>query len=141
MVLWKDFVEYMVLQRLCNPTAVDAIYDYFVNNLSPMVIVSKYRGKGITKGIIRGYVQRLYEKSHFMYQLIPYMLRRIIPMLQEIEPAIERLDGHDVSRCKICDYTLPNTMKAYVDHVRRRHKDLVDRYTERIINRLNGDKK
>jgi len=138
MSMWREFIEYVVLQRLSNPVAVDVMYEYFVNNLSPTAIASKYGGRGITRSAVRGYIQRLYEKSSFMYQLVPHMLRRIAPMLQGIEPVIERLEEYGTSRCKICGTIISGYPEANVIHVRRRHKDIIDRHVERIMNGLNG---
>jgi len=124
--------EYLVTKQLGARTeVVRALYDYFVNNASPSDIAGRY---GIGKHQVRGYVQRIMEKCDGNLARARAIIRRVAPLVLELEPVMVPANDGELYRCKICNQKVP----AYVadKHVAYYHRPLIELYTDRIVSTI-----
>jgi len=120
-----EAAEYLVLKALSNGVAVDALYDYFVNGVSPRDISIKY---GITKLQLRGYVSRMLEKAHSSYRAALYM-KVLYPVVKKIRPVV--ICGNDYCICGLCSEKV--SRERVERHIYNVHRDIVASYLEAVL--------
>jgi len=116
----QNLVRYFVCRRLSGDLIrLKAMYDYFVNNLSPSEIAGKY---GIHKTVVSGMVRRVIELAGKEW-IARWVLRILYRRLLGVDPIVVVVKSMRGSTyyCLICS-------KAVRDpfiHVRTKHKDIV----------------
>jgi len=119
----KELTKYMVIKILSGRReVVDAVYEYFVLDISPKQIADRY---GLTINQVRGYAQRILGKTHSLNKA-KVLLKYIYPHITGIEPVIEK------NICRIC--------RRYVympeNHINSFHRDIINTYTMKIISEV-----
>lgn len=113
-------LEYLVLKILADKEeVVKALYDYFVEGVSPSVIANKY---GLSKHQIRGYVQRIMEKTGSGTRARVFM-KYTIPIIIKIKPVVKRVNG-SVAICGLCGEEL--LIQVIEDHIRKKHANVIN---------------
>jgi len=131
---FKEVLRYLVVKALTDKNVVKILYDYFVENISPSVLASKY---GVSKYQVRGYIQRIADKmSHARARAV---IKHVYPYLISAEDIFE-YDGHAFFKCKLCGIEIPNGFErvsfAMYDHLTKKHADYIDVVVNRIIDIL-----
>ena len=128
-----NLVKYLVIKALSNNfTAINAILDYIVKNESPSTIAYKY---GISKHQVRGYVQRILDKVDDSY-IASKILTILYPQIKNIKSPISLTSRGNY--CGLCNTWV--VRHSVEEHIRRKHKDLVNLYTVKLINVLKSVK-
>ena len=125
----KALINYVALKILGGSDFIlEALYEYLVQGEGPATVAYKY---GISKHQLRGYAQRIIEKSGSEQKA-----RKIMPILIEISKGIEPLavKKGDSFVCKACGAKL--TKDDAEDHVRKEHKDELKAATSIMSSRL-----
>jgi len=125
----KALINYVALKILGGSDFIlEALYEYLVKGEGPATVAYKY---GISKHQLRGYAQRIIEKSGSEQKA-----RKIMPILIEISKGIEPLavKKGDSFVCKACGTKL--TKDDAEDHVRKEHKDELKAATSIMSSRL-----
>lgn len=129
-----NLVRYLVIKALSNNfIAINAILDYIVKNESPSTIAYRY---GISKHQVRGYVQRILDKVGNLY-IASKILTILHPLIKDMKPLISLTPRG--TYCRLCETWV--VKHSAEEHVRRKHKDLVNLYTIKLINALKYSKK
>ena len=119
--------QYLVLKALAGRMSViKAIYDYFVNNESPSTLSRKY---GLSKHQIRGYVQRIIEKSGSSIKAKVF-IAYLTPYVMKIKPLCKRIRD-DVVRCILCGDEMPHLV--FEDHIMKYHSGVVKEYVFSVL--------
>ena len=112
--------EYLVVKMLAGKRhIVDALYKYFVEGVSPSTLEGMY---GITKHQIRGYVQRILEKTG-SYTRAKVFIKYLYPAVIRVRPIMVPIDGEHV-KCLMCE-DIMNVMVAE-DHIKRKHAPIIN---------------
>jgi hypothetical protein len=120
-------LEYLVLKMLAGKEeVVKALYDYFVEEGSPSTIATKY---GLSKHQIRGYVQRIMEKTGSGIKA-RVLMKYTIPIIIKIKPVTKKVNG-SVAICGLCNEELP--IQIIEDHIKKKHTDIVNEYVNSVI--------
>jgi len=123
-------LEYFVKLKLTYPIFVDALYDYFVNNESPSIIVDRYR---ISKKALRARIQRIYEYVSPRRSSIHEIVKIVVNAIKDIKP-IYTIDN-DYATCNLCQLIIYKDFNVLVDHLRR-HRDYVDMCMKKALTSL-----
>jgi len=83
---------------------------------------------GSFKGEVNGYLNRLKEKYHDGQRAL-VIVKYVIPLLDEIQPVVKD------NKCLICGRNLYHIQVA-MTHLYTKHKDLVESYVNKIIEKL-----
>jgi len=127
-----DVVEYLVIKKLASlDEIVKAMYDYFTNSASPSTVARKH---GLSKHAVRGYSGRLIEKAGGFHRAVA-MVKKVAPIIMELVPSIIERNG-SIARCTLCGEKLWNDVAVLTMHIKHRHPNIVERYTNMVINRI-----
>ncbi len=130
----KALINYVALKILGGSDYIlSALDEYLVKGEGPATVAYKY---GISKHQLRGYAQRIIEKSGSEQKA-----RKIVPILIEISKGIEPIvvKDNDGMICKLCKAEL-NRDEAE-EHVRKSHKDVLNSTVALMMSRLEEVKK
>jgi hypothetical protein len=120
-------LEYLILKVLADKEeVVKALYDYFVEGASPSTIATRY---GLSKHQIRGYVQRIMEKTGSGTKA-RVLMKYTIPIIIKIKPITKKVNG-SIAVCGLCNEELP--IQVIEDHVRKKHANVVNEYVNSVI--------
>jgi len=120
-------VSYMVAKALAGRMeVVDVLYEHFVKDASPSVLERRYP---LTKMQIRGYMQRIMEKTRSR-TLARLIIERSYKHVKNIKPIIRHVQ-EGLCRCIICGDDI--FCDAADEHVRNVHRALVDEYTIAVM--------
>lgn len=120
-------LEYLVLKALADRVeVVKALYDYFVEGSSPSTIANKY---SLSKHQIRGYVQRIMEKTGSGTKARVFM-KYAIPVIIKIKPIVRKVNGAIVV-CGLCNEELP--IQVIEDHIKKKHANVVNEYISSVV--------
>jgi len=117
---------YLILKALASRPAADVLYDYFVRNLGVREVARKHN---ISKDRVRGYIERVREKSFCNTYRARAYIRVLYPHIKKIKPVIEISDG--MCRCKLCGATLYARQAEL--HLVMSHRDIVASYLDAIL--------
>ncbi len=125
----KALVSYVALKILGGSDYIlEALKEYLVEGEGPATVAYKY---GISKHQLRGYAQRIIEKSGSEQKA-----RKVLPILIEISQGVEPIvvrKGESYT-CKLCNAEL--TRDDAEDHVRKEHKDVLNAAIAQMLTRL-----
>jgi len=120
----EDVARYLVALALANQwRVIRVLHMYYVENYSPSVIESVLN---IPRSSVRGYVQRI--NTRVGSQRAHVLLRQLIPKLKTVSPVVNG------DKCMLCNRPVDNMPIAA--HIILFHKDLVDKATHSILNRV-----
>ena len=130
----KALINYVALKILGGSDYIlTALDEYLVRGEGPATVAYKY---GISKHQLRGYAQRIIEKSGSEQKA-----RKIVPILIEIskgiEPVVAKTEEGFV--CKLCNMNLSKDETE--EHVRKHHKDVLNSTVALMTSRLEEIKK
>lgn len=114
----ESVARYMVLQSLAGTKANTALYMYFMG-ASPREIESKL---GVGRGMLRGYVQRVYERTRIVYA--PIIVTTLYGRVSRIEPVIKN------GICMICGE--PAGQQPTI-HIMLRHRNVVNSLVRKVV--------
>lgn len=113
----KSLINYVALKILGgNDYLLDALEEYLVKGEGPATVAYKY---GISKHQLRGYAQRIIEKSGGEPRA-----KKVIPILKQISVGVKPIvikEAGGLYRCTVCDVNLAGDSTE--EHVRESHKD------------------
>lgn len=128
-------LEYLVLKMLAGKEdVVRALHDYFVEGASPSTIASRYN---LSKHQIRGYVQRIMEKTGSPIRARVFM-KYAVPVIIKIKPVVTVVNG-SMALCNICKDELP--LQIVEDHIKKRHSEVVTEYLYSVVEILKKNSK
>lgn len=120
-------LEYLVLKMLADKgEVVKALYDYFVEGASPSTIAIRYN---LSKHQIRGYVQRIMEKTGSATKA-RVLMKYATPVIVKLRPIAKRLNG-SIAVCSLCNEELP--IQIVEDHIKKKHTDYVAECLSSVI--------
>ncbi len=123
----ESVLEYLIAKALADKLeVVQALYDYFVNGTSPSVLATKY---GLSKHQIRGYVQRITEKTGSLARA-RIVIKYATPFVLKVRPIVKKL-GESMVKCLVCGEELP--IQVAEDHIRKYHGALLSEYIDAVI--------
>jgi len=126
----ESVLEYLILKVLANrEEIVKALYDYFVEGASPSTIAMKY---DLSKHQIRGYVQRIIEKTGSSMKS-RVLMKYTAPLILKLKP-IARKVNTSMAICSICEEELP--VQVIEDHIRKKHSDILSECLDSVIDIL-----
>jgi len=126
----ESVLEYLILKVLANrEEIVKALYDYFVEGASPSTIAMKY---GLSKHQIRGYVQRIIEKTGSPMKS-RVLMKYTAPLILKLKP-IARKVNTSMAICGICKEELP--VQVIEDHIKKKHSDILGECLDSVIDIL-----
>ena len=126
----EDVVEYLVLKKMAGrPEVLMALLDYINGELSPSMAYERY---GVSKHQLRGFVQRIYEKSGDRF-LAAAAIRAAVPIILSSVPSYVRRDGGP-PECSICGEVLLIAFPE--DHIRKHHSDILGSEARSIMDRV-----
>ncbi|NPA97494.1 MAG: helix-turn-helix transcriptional regulator [Crenarchaeota archaeon] len=129
----ESVLEYLLAKALAGKSdVVKALYEYFVEGKSPSTLAAKY---GLSKHQVRGYVQRITEKTGSMIRARA-IVRYVTPYVLKVKPIIKHL-GNGVSRCLVCGEEMLTPVAE--DHVRKYHSAILAEYIDAILELLARD--
>ncbi|BCU67374.1 hypothetical protein HS7_08110 [Sulfolobales archaeon HS-7] len=116
----KSLINYIALKILGgNDYLLNALEEYLVKGEGPATVAYRY---GISKHQLRGYTQRIIEKSGGEPRA-----RKIIPILKRIskgvKPIVTKEKTSGLYKCTKCDINVQSDDAE--EHVREAHKDLL----------------
>lgn len=120
-------LEYLILKVLADKKEVlKALYDYFVDSTSPSTIANKY---GLSKHQIRGYVQRIMEKTGSSDRA-KVLMKYTIPVIIKIKPIAKKVNG-SIAVCALCNEELP--LQVVEDHIKKKHPNVVSECLDSVV--------
>lgn len=120
-------LEYLILKVLADKKEVlKALYDYFVDSTSPSTIANKY---GLSKHQIRGYVQRIMEKTGSSDRA-KVLMKYTIPVIIKIKPIAKKVNG-SIAVCALCNEELP--LQVVEDHIKKKHPNIVSECLDSVV--------
>jgi len=120
-------LEYLILKVLADKKEVlRALYDYFVDSTSPSTIANKY---GLSKHQIRGYVQRIMEKTGSSDRA-KVLMKYTIPVIIKIKPIAKKVNG-SIAVCALCNEELP--LQVVEDHIKKKHSNIVSECLDSVV--------
>ncbi|MEO3993352.1 MAG: C2H2-type zinc finger protein [Desulfurococcaceae archaeon TW002] len=120
-------VRFLVVKRLAgNSSTLMVTKEYFVDGVSPSSISYKYK---ISKFRVRGYIQRVTEKTRNSY-LASLIIKQVFPLVLEIEPAVIKVNERYV--CLLCDQSFNNEV-TIENHLRRKHEEYINKTVKEIL--------
>ncbi|HIP56541.1 MAG TPA: hypothetical protein EYH02_00495 [Ignisphaera aggregans] len=120
-------LEYLVAKALADKLdVVQALYDYFVNGVSPSVLAVRY---GLSKHQIRGYIQRITEKTGSLTRA-RIVIKYATPFILRVRPVMKRV-GENLVKCMVCGDELP--IQVAEDHIKKYHSTLLSEYIGAVI--------
>ncbi len=123
----ESVLEYLIAKALADKLeVVQALYDYFVSGMSPSVLAAKY---GLSKHQIRGYVQRITEKTGSLARA-RIVIKYATPFVLKVRPIVKRV-GENMVKCLVCGEELP--IQVAEDHIRKYHGALLSEYIDAVI--------
>ena len=123
-------IEYLILKVLADKEeVVKALYDYFVEGLSPSSIAFRY---GLSKHQVRGYVQRIMEKTGSALRA-KALMKYAVPLIIKIKPVAKKLNESMVA-CNVCGEELP--LQIIEDHIKKKHPEIVSECLYAVIDIL-----
>lgn len=123
-------LEYLVLKILAGKEdVVKALYDYFVEGVSPSSIAMKYN---LSKHQVRGYIQRIMEKSGSSLRA-KVLIKHIIPIVTRLRPIVKKA-GNSLALCSLCGEELP--LQIVEDHIKKRHPEVVAECVNTVVETL-----
>lgn len=126
-------LEYLILKVLANKEeVVRALHDYFVEGASPSSIAIRY---GLSKHQIRGYIQRIMEKTGSPIRA-RVLMKYVTPLVVKLKPIAEKVNGSLVV-CSLCGEELP--IQIIEDHIRKKHNDVVAECVYSVVEILRRD--
>ncbi len=129
----ESVLEYLLAKVLAGRSeVVKALYDYFVEGKSPSTLASKY---GLSKHQVRGYVQRITEKTGSLVRARA-IVRYVTPYVLRVKPVIKHV-GNGISRCMICGEEMLSAVAE--DHIRKYHGAILAEYVDAILDLLARD--
>ena len=87
-----------------------------------------YEKCDVDKNVVRAYLTRSMEKVGNMNKAL-IIIKYVVPLLSDIKPIV--IDN----KCTICNTNLYHTQVALA-HLRYRHRDIVEKYVDEVIERL-----
>ncbi len=126
-------LEYLIVKSLAGrQEIVKALYEYFVEGSSPSVLASKY---GLSKHQVRGYVQRITEKTGSITKA-RVLLKYTVPLILRLKPITKNINNSIVI-CSICNEELP--IQIIEDHIRKKHVTVIQESLMSIIEIIKKD--
>lgn len=126
----ESVLEYLILKVLASrENVVKALYDYFVDGTSPSSIATKY---GLSKHQVRGYVQRIVEKTGSSMRS-RVLMKYSVPVILKLKPITRRIND-SVAICILCSEEL--LMQVVEEHIRKKHSDIVNECLNSVIDIL-----
>ncbi len=126
----EKLIKYLVVKVLAgHGYAVQAVYEHIVNEVSPSVLAHRY---GMSKHQLRGYTQRVIEKTGSEWRA-KALLRLLTPYILRVKPIII-FYGNGKAYCSYCREEI--LVAKAEDHVRRKHKDLVNVIMRKILHEV-----
>jgi len=123
-------LEYLILKVLANKEeVVRALYDYFVEEASPSMLAMKY---GLSKHQIRGYVQRIMEKTGSSTKA-KVLMKYAAPVVTRLKPVAIKLNG-SMALCGLCNEELP--LQIVEDHIRKKHANIISECLDSVVDVL-----
>lgn len=120
-------VKFLVTKRLAgNSSTLMVVKEYFVDGISPSSISYKYK---ISKFRVRGYIQRVTEKTRNSY-LASLIIKQVFPAILEIEPAVIKVNERYV--CLLCDRFFDNEV-TIENHLRRKHEEHINKTVKYVL--------
>ncbi len=120
-------VRFLVIKRLSgNSSTLMVAKEYFVDGVSPSSISYKYK---ISKFRVRGYIQRITEKTRNSY-LASLIIKQVFPLVLEIEPAVIKVNEKYV--CLLCDQSFHNEV-TIENHLRRKHEEYINKTVKDVL--------
>jgi len=129
----ESVLEYLLAKALAGrKEVVKALYDYFVEGKSPSTLASKY---GLSKHQVRGYVQRIVEKTGSLVRARA-IIKYVTPYVLRVKPVIKHV-GNGMSRCLICGEEMLTPVTE--DHIRKYHGAILAEYIDAVLDLLARD--
>lgn len=120
-------VRFLVIKRLAgNSSTLMVVKEYFVDGVSPSSISYKYR---VSKFRVRGYIQRVIEKTRNSY-LASLIIKQVFPLILEVEPVVIKVNEKYV--CLLCDQSFDSEVTAE-NHLRRKHEGHISKTVTEVL--------
>jgi len=129
-----DLTEYVVIQSFLEPRLIDALYDYFVNNVSPSDISEMYK---IPKYLIRRHIQYVYSKINMRGVSASRLFKYVVDALKRVEiPQVFEHRG-TYAVCRLCGSRISsiNSYSLWL-HLIKAHRDAVDSIVDDVLREL-----
>lgn len=126
----NEVLEYLVLKKMAGrPEVLMALLDYINGELSPSMAYERY---GVSKHQLRGFVQRIYEKSGDR-KIADAVIRIAVPIiLSSVDSRVKRDSRPET--CGICGKRLYNVFPE--DHIKKHHSDMLKKENEKMYQEL-----
>jgi hypothetical protein len=121
----RSVAEYLVVNALIGRRGVLKAFELYIGNTSPSEIE---RLTGLTRTQIRGYLQRVYEKTCNINRA-RVLLKALLPLLKNVDPVV--VNG----MCTLCGARVWDHYAAFI-HVKNMHMDIVEKHVSEILREL-----
>lgn len=130
--------EYVILKMMADGRVLAALVDYYINGESPADIAEKHYGNAKKKFVVRGYIQRVYEKAG-NHRAAALVVRALVRSAPEILPRLPRLNGGNI--CPLCGRAFTNKhthMRSWHKRELREMVEVVLRAAEAVASERRG---
>ena len=126
----EEVLEYLVLKKMAGrPEVLMALLDYINGELSPSMAYERY---GVSKHQLRGFVQRIYEKSGDR-KIADAVIRLAVPIiLSSVDSRVKRDSRPET--CGICGKRLYNVFPE--DHIKKHHGGVLGDVSRLVYDRV-----
>ncbi|MBW2675539.1 MAG: hypothetical protein JRD89_19370 [Deltaproteobacteria bacterium] len=123
----RDVARYLVVKALVGRNIIEPLYEYLVLNKPISEVAERH---GLTKNQLRGYADRIREKSFGSYARARAYLKALYPFIKKIKP-IFICDEDGYCMCVLCKKVVGNG--GYERHIETNHLDVVVKHVYTII--------